>query len=428
MSQNTVTIPTSGTLSGAALVAGINAAFDTLATNFLGAAAPSLPKGGQFWINNAVPALWPVQIYDGAQWISLGSIDTANNTFVHSVANGTLAAPGLYFASDVTTGIYRPGAGVVGLVSGGALAASFGTSYSTIVGNLSVGTGSNAVLASARGIHVGGGASAELHLTTTASGATAASGLLLALGSDNVARLTAPSLAISAPTEITASSSAASLTVTQSGTGSSFVVNDQSGDASPFLIDDSGTVICGSTTALPSGFTGGGLLLIGDGTSRNLSMARAEDGTGGCAIFAHKARGSLTAPSAVQSGDTLLVFQARGHDGIIPVSSSQILFSVDGNVSANSVPSRITFSTTAVGSTTMSEALRITSDNSLVHRGNATTIVDTNSHLGLRSYTVATLPAASATKMIYVSNGTANKRLAVSDGTSWRWPDGNIVS
>lgn len=46
------------------------------------------------------------------------------------------------------------------------------------------------------------------------------------------------------------------------------------------------------------------------------------------------------------------------------------------------------------------------------------------------AYTVATLPAAASWTgcTIYVSDGTSNKRLAVSDGTNWRWPDGNIVS
>ncbi|KQY20795.1 hypothetical protein ASD32_05130 [Rhizobium sp. Root483D2] len=46
------------------------------------------------------------------------------------------------------------------------------------------------------------------------------------------------------------------------------------------------------------------------------------------------------------------------------------------------------------------------------------------------SFTVATLPAASAFAQCqaYVSNGTGNKRLAVSDGTNWRFPDGAIVS
>lgn len=47
----------------------------------------------------------------------------------------------------------------------------------------------------------------------------------------------------------------------------------------------------------------------------------------------------------------------------------------------------------------------------------------------LKSYTVAGLPAAgSAGQYIYVSNGTTNKRFAVSDGTNWRFPDGAIVS
>ena len=48
----------------------------------------------------------------------------------------------------------------------------------------------------------------------------------------------------------------------------------------------------------------------------------------------------------------------------------------------------------------------------------------------LPSYTVATVPSAVTYVgcLIYVSDGTANKRLAVSDGTNWRFPDGAIVS
>lgn len=50
--------------------------------------------------------------------------------------------------------------------------------------------------------------------------------------------------------------------------------------------------------------------------------------------------------------------------------------------------------------------------------------------LVLVSYTVAGLPSAAswAGGIVYVSNGTSNKRLAVSDGTNWRFPDGNVVS
>lgn len=50
--------------------------------------------------------------------------------------------------------------------------------------------------------------------------------------------------------------------------------------------------------------------------------------------------------------------------------------------------------------------------------------------LKIPSYTVTTLPAPSAfpQSIAYVSNGAASKRLAVSDGTNWRFPDGAIVS
>jgi hypothetical protein len=48
----------------------------------------------------------------------------------------------------------------------------------------------------------------------------------------------------------------------------------------------------------------------------------------------------------------------------------------------------------------------------------------------LPSYTVATVPTAGLWPgcLIYVSDGTSNKRLAVSDGTNWRFPDGNVIS
>lgn len=48
----------------------------------------------------------------------------------------------------------------------------------------------------------------------------------------------------------------------------------------------------------------------------------------------------------------------------------------------------------------------------------------------LPSYTVSTLPSAAANPqgITFVSDGTSNKRMVVSDGTNWRFPDGAIVS
>lgn len=52
----------------------------------------------------------------------------------------------------------------------------------------------------------------------------------------------------------------------------------------------------------------------------------------------------------------------------------------------------------------------------------------------LPEYTVAQVtagtpdPVANAKCLIYVSDGASNKRMAVSDGAAWRFPDGNVVS
>lgn len=48
----------------------------------------------------------------------------------------------------------------------------------------------------------------------------------------------------------------------------------------------------------------------------------------------------------------------------------------------------------------------------------------------LPRFLVSTVPAPADWQgaVIYVSDGIASQRLAISDGTYWRWPDGTIVS
>ncbi|PGH55900.1 hypothetical protein CRT60_21855 [Azospirillum palustre] len=73
--------------------------------------------------------------------------------------------------------------------------------------------------------------------------------------------------------------------------------------------------------------------------------------------------------------------------------------------------------------------LRLLAGKQIAVSGGGPTIVDTNGLLGLRSYTVATLPSASpAGRLLLVADGSSNRRLAVSDGAAWRFPDGAIVS
>lgn len=167
--------------------------------------------------------------------------------------------------------------------------------------------------------------------------------------------------------------------------------------------------------------------------AEDAAFLAARFGTGATAapryMMARTRSTTMNGYDAVLAGDTLGEITAGGSDGAKIVEAARIAVIVEGTPGTGDMPGAWAFYTTPDGSDTPVERLRIGQDGKLVHRANSTTVVDANSHLGLRSYTVATLPsAAAAARMIYVSDGTSNKRLAVSDGTNWRWPDGAIVS
>lgn len=146
------------------------------------------------------------------------------------------------------------------------------------------------------------------------------------------------------------------------------------------------------------------------------------------AFRAFGARGTSGAPSAVQDGDAIADFIGLGR----PPSGSWanvglMRIEVDGAPSGSAVNGRLLFLVGNSGA--LNEALRVRSDGTLAHASNAVVIVDPSSLLSLRSYTVSTLPTASpAGRMCYVSNGGGSRRLAVADGSAWRWTDGTPVS
>lgn len=54
--------------------------------------------------------------------------------------------------------------------------------------------------------------------------------------------------------------------------------------------------------------------------------------------------------------------------------------------------------------------------------------VDFSAIPALPSYTIATLPVATARGLVFVTDGSNGRRLAVADGSRWCWPDGATVS
>ena len=111
------------------------------------------------------------------------------------------------------------------------------------------------------------------------------------------------------------------------------------------------------------------------------------------------ARGTAASPSATQAGDTLLAFGGRGYGatGFSASNRMKINFIASQNWTDSAQGSYINFQVTANGGTTLTECARFDQSGYL---GVGTTApqcaVDVNGLVRTASYTVATLPAASA--------------------------------
>ncbi|WP_049974544.1 right-handed parallel beta-helix repeat-containing protein [Azospirillum sp. B4] len=165
---------------------------------------------------------------------------------------------------------------------------------------------------------------------------------------------------------------------------------------------------------------------VNEGSGVAFSLVRTTADTSGVNFVLQKTRGtSYNSVATVNSGDGLGYLVFAGADGSNILPTAQISAVVDAAPSTGSVPTRLDFATGSSGRGTT--RMSIASSGAVTVNG--VTAFDASGIIGLRSYTVATLPSASpGGRVVYVSDGTSNKRQAVSDGTNWRWPDGAVVS
>lgn len=166
-SQATNCFATTGTVSGLQLVQNLNFAFASHISANSGSAPPATdctgaPVRGQIWLDTSA-APYPYKIYDGASWLTMGTMDATAHQWRVRPSDGTLAAPGVGFASEPGTGLRRAGTGDLRLTVNG-----------TDV--LQVTTGGFSVLS-------GSGGSVPVGTVLDYSGSTAPSGYLLADGS-----------------------------------------------------------------------------------------------------------------------------------------------------------------------------------------------------------------------------------------------------
>jgi len=84
-SQNTTSLPLTGTYSGLTAAGIINGANDTMISNFSGTSAPSSPTNYQYWADTTNSLL---KFYDGSNWLPMGKF---SSSFWNPMANGVLS-------------------------------------------------------------------------------------------------------------------------------------------------------------------------------------------------------------------------------------------------------------------------------------------------------------------------------------------------
>lgn len=174
---------------------------------------------------------------------------------------------------------------------------------------------------------------------------------------------------------ITANASSAALTITQTGTGNAFVVEDStSPDTSPFVIDADGRVIVGSSTYVSYGSEIGSARAQYNYTVGNgVVVSRWSANQPGQNLYLAKSRGAEVGTRAqVALNDILGTFGFVGDDGTSFVAGAKIASEVDSAPAVGSMPGRLVFSTTPNGSSSPVESLRIDSKQNIGKGGGIT--------------------------------------------------------
>jgi hypothetical protein len=173
---------------------------------------------------------------------------------------------------------------------------------------------------------------------------------------------------------IDVNSSSTALRITQTGGGPALLVEDETNpDSSPLVVNASGVVVTGSTTART---TASNIIprvqmhgLSNDDSSFGITDWQASGFNGPFVIYAKSKGGAVGTRGAVASGDRLGLISWAGDDGTAFITAAQIGAFVDGTPSTNDMPGRLVFSTTADGASGVTERMRIRSDGNIAVGG-----------------------------------------------------------
>lgn len=191
-----------------------------------------------------------------------------------------------------------------------------------------------------------------------------------------------------------------------------------------------GDTMSGPLTVSVTG--GNGYIEARGETGANLFSTRHSSDSSGPSFLTSKCRGTIASPAPVVQNDVAGEIRMRAAYSATPQFRSAAMMRgvvIEPSPASGSMGTRLEFHVTPLGATSPGEIARLDHAAGLSLFG-ANPVIDASRIHRLRAYTVATLPAAStaAQGLAYVADGSSSRRLAVSDGSNWRWPDGTVVS
>ncbi len=153
------------------------------------------------------------------------------------------------------------------------------------------------------------------------------------------------------------------LRITQTGTGNALLVEDSTNpDSTPFVINQYGKVIIGDTVAAGGGMNWS-LQANSANTDNGIGITQYGNNTYFPTLAFGKTRGSTSGSwgGAVQNNDILGTIRFYGDTGSAAARAAAISTNVDGTPAVGSMPGKLIFSTSPVGSETPVERLSIDS-------------------------------------------------------------------
>jgi hypothetical protein len=301
----------------------------------------------------------------GAAWVNTNSgvitfgstaitFSLFSNSQVYTAGNG-LSLTATTFSLDTPVTVLNGGTGQSSAPTNGQLLIGNGSNYT--LSALTAGSGVTITNATGSITIAATGIGSSISVTTInatnveATNIKAKDGTAAIIIADTTGAVT-----VSTPTVVSVNSSGDALRITQVGTGNALTVEDSANpDSTPVVIDNTGRLISGHTANI-SGYA------IQVANSNPFDGVRWNASSTGPTNRLAKSRSATPGSySIVSNGDSVGTLAFAGDDGVAFINAATIATAVDGAPSVNSMPGRLVLSTTASGSSTPTERMRIDS-------------------------------------------------------------------